>query len=80
MKDVQCWNRRFGGEAIHPTQKFTSMNLLQMSCMITLTSEGVEADGGQKHHISAHTLALYITQRSVHPSAPVQLTKDLSRN
>ena len=27
---VECWNRRFGCETIHPTQKFTSMNLLQM--------------------------------------------------
>ena len=27
--------RRFGCETIHPTQKFTSMNLLQMSCVIT---------------------------------------------
>ena len=25
---VECWNRRFGFETIHPTQKFTSMNLL----------------------------------------------------
>ena len=28
-------NRRFGSETIHPTQKLTSMNLLQMSCVIT---------------------------------------------
>ena len=32
---VECCNRRFGSETIHPTQKFTLMNLLQMSCMIT---------------------------------------------
>ena len=32
---------------------------------------------GQKHHM--HTLAL-LTQRSVHPSAPVLFTKDLPRN
>ena len=34
LTKVQCWNKRFGCETIHPTQKFTSMNLLQMSCMI----------------------------------------------
>jgi hypothetical protein len=57
------WNRRFGCETIHPTENFISMNLLQMSCVITyawsfLTSEVVEAVRGQKHHILAHTLAL----------------------
>ena len=45
--------RGFGRETVHPTQKFTSMNLLQMSCMITqaqlfLTSEVMEAVRGQK--------------------------------
>ena len=59
---VERWNRRFGCETIHPTQKFTSMNLLQMPCVITwawsfLTSEVVETVRGQKHHISTHTLA-----------------------
>ncbi len=34
-RDVQSWNRRFGRETIHPTKKITSMNLLQMSCMMT---------------------------------------------
>ena len=81
LTNVQCWNRRFGCETIHPTQKLTSMNLLHMSCVITLawsflTTEVVEADGGHKHHISAHTL----TQHLVHPSVPVLLTKDLPRN
>ena len=61
--EVERWNRQFGCETIHPTQKFISMNLFQMSCVITwawsfLTSEVVEAVRGQKHHISAHTLAL----------------------
>ena len=56
-------NRRNHGKNIHPTENFISMNLLQMSCVITwawsfLTSEVVEAVRGQKHHISAHTLAL----------------------
>ena len=52
---VECWNRRFGCEIIHPTQKFTSMNLLQMSCMIIkwtwsfLTSDLMKAVRGQKH-------------------------------
>ena len=32
---VKRWNRQFGCETIHPTQKFTSMNLLQMTCVIT---------------------------------------------
>ena len=32
---VESCYRRFGRETIHPTQKFTSMNLLQMPCMIT---------------------------------------------
>ena len=32
---VERCNRRFGCETIHPTKKFTSMNLLQMSCVIT---------------------------------------------
>ena len=32
---VQCCYRWFGCETIHPTQKFTSMNLLQMPCVIT---------------------------------------------
>ena len=58
---VERWNRRFSCETIHPTQKFISMNWLQMSCMITwtwFTCEVVEADRGQKHHILVHTLAL----------------------
>ena len=45
---------RFGCETIHPTQKLTSMNLLQMPCMITwawsfFTFEVVEAVRGQKY-------------------------------
>ena len=32
---IKCCNRRFGRETIHPAQKFSSMNLLQMPCMIT---------------------------------------------
>ena len=32
---VESCNRRFGRETIHPTKKFASMNLLQMSCVIT---------------------------------------------
>ena len=32
---VKCWNRQFGCDIIHPTQKFASRNLLQMSCLIT---------------------------------------------
>ena len=50
----RCY-RQLGRETIHPTQNFISMNLLQMSCVITwtslfLTSEVVEAVRGQKHH------------------------------
>ena len=44
--------------------------------MIILTFEVVEAVKGQKHHISVHTL----TQHSVHPTAPLLLTKDSPRN
>ena len=32
---VKSCNRRFGRETIHLTQKFTSMNLLQMPCVVT---------------------------------------------
>ena len=32
---VKRCHRRFGCETINPTQKFTSMNLLQMFCVIT---------------------------------------------
>ena len=33
---VESWNRRFCRETIHPTKIFsTSMNLLQMPCMVT---------------------------------------------
>ena len=32
---VECWNRQFGCEIIHPTENSISMNLLQMSCVIT---------------------------------------------
>jgi hypothetical protein len=35
LTNVQSCNRRFGRQTIHPTQKFTSMNLLQMPCFIT---------------------------------------------
>ena len=62
--------------------KVTAMNLLQMHFVITwawsfLTSEVLEAVRGQKHHLGAHFGTL--TQRSVHLTAPVLLTKD-SRN
>ena len=32
---VQSCNRQFGCETIHPTKKFNSMILLQMTCLIT---------------------------------------------
>ena len=32
---VERCNKQFGRETIHPTKKITSMNLLQMSCVIT---------------------------------------------
>ena len=35
LTNVQSWNIRFGHQTIHPTQKFTSMNVLQMPCVIT---------------------------------------------
>ena len=48
-----------------------SMNLLQMSCVITwawafLTSEVVEAVRGQKHHNSAHTFGSSISASSAY--------------
>ena len=60
-------DRWFGCETIHHTQKFTSMNLLQITCVIPwawsfLTCKVVEAVRGQKHHILAHTLALGSSQ------------------
>ena len=67
-------NRRNHGQTIHPTEKSFSMNLLQMSCVITwtitwtwsfLTSEVSEAIRGQKHHISAHILALLFNFRFI---------------
>ena len=62
---VDCCYIQHHSQTIHPTENFISMNLLQMSCVITwalsfLTSEVVEAVRGQKHHISAHTLALQL--------------------
>ena len=62
MAVERCY-KLYGCETIHSTQKFISMNLLQMPSMITwarsiLTPEDVEAVRGQKHHISMHTLAL----------------------
>ena len=71
------WNRRNHRQTIYPTESLNSMNLLQMSCVITwawsfLTTQVVEAVKHQKHLISAHSLALY---HSVHPTAPVLLTK-----
>ena len=54
-------NRHNNGKTIYSTENFISMNLLQMSCLITrawsfLTSKVVEAVWGQKHHILTHTL------------------------
>ena len=49
---VERGYRQFGCETIHPTQKLTSMNLLQMPCVMTwawtfLTTEVVESVKGQ---------------------------------
>ena len=35
LTNVQCCYRRFGHETIYPTQKFTSMNMSQIPCVIT---------------------------------------------
>ena len=43
----RCY-RKYCCENIHPTQKFISMNLLQMSCVVTKASEVKEAVRGQK--------------------------------
>ena len=68
---VERCNRLFGCQTIHSTQKLTSMNLLQMSCVRTwawsfLTSEVVEAVRGQKLHFLANTLALLLNARLSH--------------
>ena len=61
---VEHWNRGFGCETIHvPNKSLLQWIFLQKPCLITrawsfLTSEVVEADRGQKHHILAHPLAL----------------------
>ena len=52
------WNGQFGCETIHPTKKFTLLNLLQMPCVITwaqsfLTSDLMKAVRGQKHSSEA---------------------------
>ena len=66
---VECCYRRFGCETIHPTQKYISMNLLQMSCVITwawsfLTPEVVEAVRGQKRHISILWHSMFCSSHS----------------
>ena len=45
-------------QTIHPRENLISLNLLKTWTSSFLTSEVVEAVRGQKHHISAHTLAL----------------------
>ena len=80
---VERCSRKFGCETIHPTQKFTSINLFQMSCLITwawsfLNSEVVEAVRCQMSYLGAHFGTL--TQQSVYPIVPVLLTKDSPRN
>jgi hypothetical protein len=79
---VKDWNRQFGCETIHPTQRFPSMNLLQMPCVITwawafLISEVVEVVRGQ--NIISRRTFWQLIQHSVHSTVPVLLTKD-SRN
>ena len=60
---VECWNRQHHGQTIHPTEKFISMDLFQILCVVIwaqlfLTSMVVEAIRGRKHHIWARTLVL----------------------
>ena len=55
---VERWNRRFGHQTVHSTQKFTLMNLLQMPCVMTwawlfLTYNLMKAVRGQKHPLEA---------------------------
>ena len=47
---VERCNRQFGRETVHPTKKFTSINLLQMSCVMIqayLFLTSIEAVRGQ---------------------------------
>jgi hypothetical protein len=70
----ECCYIQHHTQTIHPTEKFISMNLLQMSCVITwawsfLTFEVVEAVRGQN----------ILSQCTIWP-APVLLIKDSIRN
>ena len=60
IRDIvfQRCNRQFGCETIHPTEKNNFNEFFANVLRDNMTSEVVEAARGQKHHISAHTLAL----------------------
>ena len=57
---VKSWNRQHHGQTIHPTEKLISMNLFKILCVKNVIA-------------SAHFGTL--TQRSVHPTVSVLLTK-----
>ena len=61
-------------EQMHPTK----MNVLQMLGIIIWDLPGCGSARGQKKYLGAHFGTF--TQRSVHPPAPVLLTKDSPRN
>ena len=47
---VECWNRQHHGQTIHPTEKFTSMNLYKIIEVVTwawLLLTSMEAAKGQ---------------------------------
>ena len=55
---VKVWNRQHHSQTIHATEKFTSMNLFKILCIVTwawtfLTTKVMEALRGQKHPLEA---------------------------
>ena len=55
---VESWNRQHHGQTIHPTEKFNSINLYKIICVVTwpqlfLTSMGMDAVRGAKNVIGS---------------------------
>ena len=70
---VESWNWQYHCQTIHPTEKFTSMNLYKIIGVVTwawLFLTSMEA----KHHTATAHFGT-ITQCLVHPTVPVLPTK-----
>ena len=55
LRVVKSWNRQYQSQTIHTTEKFNSMNLFKILCVVTwaqsfLTSMLMEAATGQKRY------------------------------